>query len=176
MATFAQNPGQRDSDDIIDVNTKLDGNLYSSAIAPFEIKFDGDSKNISLFQNHLQRKSFKARWNAGKGDILNIPDDARKKRNILTEYGCLTKENTTDAANVCMNTGSRVVQNNDMMLEYILGCLTEGCFHKIANEESSYTIKGTNEQTATLLYKLLMAMSIIDTVATIYQLRNCANM
>ena len=48
----------------------------------------------------------------------------------------------------------------------------EGCFHKIANEESSYTIKGTNEQSATLLYKLLMAKSIIDTVVTTYQSRN----
>ena len=59
-----------------------------------------------------------------------------------------------------------------MMLECILGSLTEGCFHKIANEESSYTIKGTNEQSATLIYELLMAKSITDTVDTTCQLRN----
>ena len=59
-----------------------------------------------------------------------------------------------------------------MMLECILGSLTEGCFHKIANEESSYTIKGTNEQSSTLLYELLMVKSIIDTVHTTCQLRN----
>ena len=176
MATFARNPGQNDPDDIIDFNTKFGVSLYNSAIAPVEIKFDGDSKNIFLFQNQFRRKGFKAGWNAGKWDILNVLDDAGKKRNILTEYGCLTKENSTYVANVYINTGSRVVQNNNMMLECILGSLAEDCFHKIANEESSYTIKGTNEQTATLLYKLLMAMSIIDTVATIYQLRNCANM
>ena len=145
--------------------------LYNSAIAPVEIKFDRDSKNISLFQNQFRRKVFKVGWDASKGDILNIPDDA-KKRNILTEYGCLNKDNITDAANVYINTDSRAVQNNDMMLECILGSLMEGCFHKIANEESSYTIKGTNEQSATLLYKLLMTKSIFDTVAIAYQLRN----
>ena len=172
MATFARNPGQKDPDNIIDFNTKLGVSLYNSAITPVEIKFDGDSKNISLFQNQLLRKGFKAGWGAGTGDILNIPDDDGNKRNILTEYGCLTKENITTASEVYMTTDSRAVQNNDMMLECILGSLTEGCFHKIANEESSYTLKGTNEQSATLLYKLLMAKSIIDTVATTYQLRN----
>ena len=90
MATFARNPGQKDPDDIIDFNTKLGVSLYNSAIVPVEIKFDGDSKNISLFQNQLLRKGFKAGWGAGNGDILNIPDDAGKKRNILTEYGCFT--------------------------------------------------------------------------------------
>ena len=59
-----------------------------------------------------------------------------------------------------------------MMLECILGSLVEGCVYKTANEESRYTIKGTNEQSTTLLYKLLMAKSIIDTVAATYQLRN----
>ena len=172
MVTFARNLGQKDPDDIIDFNTNLGVSLYNSAIAPVENQSNRDFKNISLFQNQFRRKGFKAGWNAGKGDILNIPDDAGKKRNILTEYGCLTKENITDAANVYINIDSRAVQNNDMMLECILGSLVEGCVYKTANEESRYTIKGTNEQSTTLLYKLLMAKSIIDTVAATYQLRN----
>ena len=142
--TFARNLGQKDPDDIIDFNTNLGVSLYNSVIAPVEMQSNGDFKNI-LFQNQLRRKGFKAGWNVGKGDILNIPDDAGKKRNILTEYGCLTKENITDAANVYINIDSRAVQNNDMMLECILGSLAEGYFYKTANEESSYTIKGTNE-------------------------------
>ena len=84
MAIFARNPGQRDPDDIIYFNTKLGVILYNSAIAPVEIKFDGDSKNISLFQNQFRRKGFKAGWDASKGDIPNIPDDAEKKNAIFS--------------------------------------------------------------------------------------------
>jgi len=55
------------------------------------------------------------------------------------------------------------------MVEYLKASITEGCFYKISNENTTYTINGT--KSTVLLFKLLMAKAIIDTKATIYHFR-----
>ena len=46
--TFALTPGQLKADDIVDINSKLERDLYNRAIEPLKIPFDGNSKNIKL--------------------------------------------------------------------------------------------------------------------------------
>ena len=66
---------------------------------------------------------------------------------------------------------TRAAQNNQMMLECILSSITETCFYKICNEDAAYTVP-LGEQSAVMLYKLLMSKAQVDTVATNYQFKS----
>ena len=59
----------------------------------------------------------------------------------------------------------RANQNNHMMAECILSSLTPECQLKLTQYEKEYTIGGTI--CAALLFKVLMRMSTMDSVATI---------
>ena len=118
----------------------------------------------------MDRRATNAGLNAGTGDIIMIADSNMENKNILTEYGCLT-EKEIKASLTFFGTPSRQAQNNQMMVECLLASLTEGCFLKISNEESKYTVvlpTGVKVKSAALLYKLLMQKAIVDTRATTY--------
>ena len=167
---FALTPGLLHTDDIIDLNSKLGRDIYTRATASLKTFFDGDSKNINLFQNQLKRKTENAGWGTGTGDIIHIRDSKGNSRNLITEYGCLTKDDIEAAAAKYLGKPKRAAQNNQMMLECILGSITEECFHKIANEEEKYTHQ--DHESAALLYKLLMSKAVVDTRATTFQFRH----
>ena len=58
----------------------------------------------------------------------------------------------------------RATKTNQMIIEFILTFTTEKSFHKIANEDAKYTLTGC--KSTTLLCKVLMTKSIVDTRAT----------
>ena len=70
--TFALTPGQLQADDIVDLNSKLGRDLYNRTIEPLKMPFDGNSKNINLLQNQLQRRAVKAGWDTGLGNIMTV--------------------------------------------------------------------------------------------------------
>ena len=168
--TFALTSGLLHADDIIDLNSKLGRDIYIRATAPLKTFFDSDSKNINLFQNQLKRKTENSGWGTGTGNIIHIKDAKGNSRNLITEYGCLSKEDIEAATADYLGKPKRAAQNNQMMLECILESITEECFHKIANEEDKYTLQ--DNESAALLYNLLMSKAIVDTRATTFQFRN----
>ena len=143
--------------------------MYNKAIEPVKIPFDGNSKNINLFQSQLSRKAAIAGWDVDTGNLLTIADAKRDQKTLLAEYGCITEKDIR-ASLVYIGTTIRSAQNNKMMVECLLASLTEGCFLKISNEEAKYTEKTVTS--AALLYKLLMKKVIVDTRATTYQFRS----
>ena len=58
-----------------------------------------------------------------------------------------------------------------MMLECLLNSITESCFYKISNGDSAYTIPD-GEQSAIMLFKLLMSKAQVDAIATNYQFKS----
>ena len=173
--TFALTPGQLQADDIVDLNSKLGRDLYNRAIEPLKMPFDGNSKNINLLQNQLQRRAAKAGWDTGLGNIMTVQNDKGEDKNIITQFGCLTTKNLKDEAGNYAKANTRAAQNNHMMVECIMSSITEECFYKISNEDEAYTVDDT--KIATLLYKLLMSKAIVDTRATNYQIKhNLANL
>ena len=100
--------------------------MYNKAIEPVKIPFDGNSKNINLFQSQLSRKATIAGWDVGTGDILTIADTKRDQKNLLTEYGCLTEKDIR--ASLVYN--HKICPNNQIMVECLLASLTKGCFLK----------------------------------------------
>ena len=167
---FALTPGQIEAGKIVDMNSKQGRELYHKAIQPLKVPFDGDSKNINMFQSQLLRKVEIYGWDASTGNILSIPDAKSNPKNFITEYGCLTKTDLVLNAADFVGITNRKAQNNHMMVECMLASIDEACFYKISNEQDKYTITGV--KVASLLYKLLMAKAIVDTRATTYQFRN----
>ena len=125
--TFALTSGLLHADDIIDLNSKLGRDIYIRATAPLKTFFDSDSKNINLFQNQLKRKTENFGWGTGTGDIIHIKDVKGNFRNLITEYGCLSKEDIEAATADYLGKPKRAAQNNQMMLECILESITEEC-------------------------------------------------
>ena len=166
---FALTPGSLNANDIVDLSSKPGCDLYSKATTSITIPFDGSSKNINLFQSQLLRKAENTGWNSGTCDILTITDTNGDYRNVITEYGCVTEAHITTSAMTYIGTQTRQAQNNAMMVECLQASITEGCFYKISNEETKYTINNT--KSAVLLFQLLMSKAIIDTRATTYQFR-----
>ena len=53
---FALTPGILDTDRPLDMSTKAEREFYKIAIQPLRILFDGDSKNINMFQSQLEKE------------------------------------------------------------------------------------------------------------------------
>ena len=101
--SFSLTPGR--NEDVLDLTNKIG---------------IGNSKDISLFQSQLNRRPNTSGWNFKAGDILNIPDAKRVKRNLITHYGCLT-EADIEASLTYIGQENRKAQNNQMMVECLLG-------------------------------------------------------
>ena len=144
--------------------------MYNKAIQPLKVPFDGDSKNINIFQSQLQRRIEKCGWDINSGDIVLIKNNENDLRNLITEYGCLTTRTLEADADTWVDKETRKNQNDHMMVEYMMASITESCFYNISNEDAKYKQKGV--KVASLLFKLLMAKAIVDTRATTYQLRH----
>ena len=158
---FALTPGQIKAGKIVDMNSKQGRELYHKAIQPLKVPFDGDSKNINMFQSQQLRKVEIYGWDASTGNILTVPNTESNPKNFITEYGCLTKTDLVLNAADFVGITNRKAQNNHMMVECMLASIDEACFYKISNEHDKYTLTGV--KVASLLYKLLMAKAIVDT-------------
>jgi len=166
---FALTPGMLDADTPLDMSTKAAREFYKIAIQPLRIPFDGDSKNINMFQSQLERRIVVCGWHTGGGNIINIPDSKRINQNLIKQYGCLSTNDLDTFAVAYVNNQTRAAQNNHMMAECLMASITDTCFYKISNEEEQYTSSGC--KIASKLYKLILSKSVVDTTATTYQLR-----
>ena len=164
---FALTPGQAE-DDVLDLSAKKGIMAYHATIKPIPVPLDGGSREISHFQSQLKRRTDTAGWNHGLGNIIDIPDKNGDDQNVITQYGCLTTDDIKTQAKTYLGTKTRKAQNNQMMMHWLLASLTETCFGKISNDHKSYTIDGV--ESASLLFKLLMSTSNVDTWARTYQL------
>ena len=163
---FALTPGQLNTGTIIQMDTKAGREMYNKAIQPLKVPFDGDSKNINMFQTQLQRRIEMCGWDKDSGDIILIKDNKNDLRNLITEYGCLTARTLEADADTWVEKETRKAQNHHMMVECMMASITESCFYKIPNKDGKYTQRGV--KVAFLLFKLLMAKIIVDIRATTY--------
>ena len=172
-STYALTPGHLKPDDPLDLNDKLGRDIYNRAVEPLKVPFDGSSKNIHLLQSQLRVRAKKSGWDKGTGNIIDVTDVNGNNKNVLYKYGCLSMEELQVASSTycTANVTTRAAQNNQMMLECILSSITETCFYKICNEDAAYTVP-LGEQSAVMLYKLLMSKAQVDTVATNYQFKS----
>ena len=163
-AIFALSPARANSQQYIDYNTSAGAKLFNKVTAPLDYTFDVEQGSIQTFIESLKDRANMAGWNAENSDILSIGNF-----NLLEEYGVLTLEEIqADAANY-IDTESRKAQNSYQMYVCIMGSLTDAGRAKLLTRSNLYT--RDNVSSGPLLFKVLMMMATVDTVATISHIR-----
>jgi hypothetical protein len=163
-AVFADTPGRRKADDIINYSTTTGMKIYKEASTELKIKFDVESSQVVLFCEALKSRAQDSGWALGAGDIINIPDGDGDKHNLLMEFGCLTKEEIKSHVTSYLDANGRKAQNSTQMLNCLKASLTDAGWLKIMSEADKYTVNG--KESGPLLFKLLMQTAVVDTVAT----------
>ena len=126
---FALTPGMLDTDTPLDMSTKAEREFYKIAIQPLRILFDGDSKNINMFQSQLERRILVCGLHSGTGNIINSPDSKNISKNLIKQYGCLSTENLKNISVSYVNMQTREAQNNHMIAECLMASITDTCFY-----------------------------------------------
>eukprot|EP00957_Ditylum_brightwellii_P099973 7618668-Ditylum_brightwellii.AAC.1 len=136
----------------IHYQTNTEIKLFQTMTRPLLVMFDTDSKQVNLFCEALGKRANKAGWNLAGGNIIDIPDTNSNLRNLITEYGSLTK----------------------MDIKYSQGPIKDAIkkgpeFNPILAKSSNNTIAGN--PVGELLFKLLMTKEVMNTRFTLLLLR-----
>ena len=98
-----------------------------------------------------------------------MPDSNGININLITEHSKLTFENIRYHVVTYMNANARRPQNNSQMCTYLSKTLTDEGHIKITEEFDKFRIDGV--AVVTLSFKILMAKAVVDTRATVSDLR-----
>lgn len=107
-------------------------------------------------------------WDYGGGDISTIADSMCGDQNIIKKYGFLSVQEMQTLIGTYLIQYTRQTRNNQMMIQCLFVSLADKRFNKISYAHRSYM--ENNVESATLLFKLLMQKSMINTRARTYQL------
>jgi hypothetical protein len=124
-----------------------------------------ESSQIYQFIEFLRDRAVSLWWLAGQGNIIDIPDSGGTSRNLIKQYGQLSRQNVQE--HVAGNFGQSNLQrsqNAQQMYYCIMASLTESGKNKIISEAEQHTVN--NQFSGPDLFKLLMNKAIIDTRAT----------
>ena len=162
---FAATPGRANPDQPIDYTTRIDHDFWKQDTSPLTHKFDAESGQVNQFIEDLRDRAVNSGWTAGQGNIIEVPDTKGSRRNIILQYGQLSKENIrSHVATYLGQDISRRSQNAQQMYYCLMASLCEAGKNKILSESDQYIING--EFSGPDLFKLLMNKTIIDTRAT----------
>ena len=78
----------------IDYATREGQKLYSVATALLDDdeNFDGKGDNLVLFKELQKSRVREAGWATGAGNIIDIPTEGDRTKNLINEYGQITVE------------------------------------------------------------------------------------
>jgi hypothetical protein len=157
--TFALTPA-RVSSSIIDYSSSEGMKLYNKSTAALSIIFDGDSINLKTWLEKLWEHSTEFNWDT----IVTIPDNDGTKRNLITNFGQLSKANVKAHAVHYVNSKTRDAQNSMQMAICITASLSIRALNKVINDAHHYRFNGVTS--GPLLLKYLIDATYVDTVAT----------
>ena len=157
---FSLTPGQISPTSILDYASKDHKVIYDNAILPFSITFDGAISNVRIFQDNLYQRSNDFTW----ANITSIPDSSGTNRDVFLKYGCVTIDDIRTHALTWVQVNGRESQNNQMLVKLITESISPKVRQKIGNNEAAFTVDGI--RIGTLMFKLIMNKTIIDTRAT----------
>ena len=139
--------------------------LYNKSTAPLSIIFDGEAVNLKIWLEKLWEHSTEFNWD----QIVTIRDNDGKERNLITNFGQLTKENVRAHASGYVSTQCRNAQNSMQMATCITASLSIKALNKVVNDAPLYRFGGV--PSGPLLLKFLIDATYVDTVATCHLIR-----
>jgi hypothetical protein len=136
------------------------------------------SDQTVVFVVSLTRHATAMGWNAGSKQITTFTNRSGKDVDIIKEYGQIDEVALKTACeHFCkageVDTASRAKQNNGMLAVFLGKSLTAEAQARLLTYRNEYNIDGV--EYAPLMYKIIMMLATIDTVATMQVLRDNLN-
>ena len=126
----------------------------------------------------LTRRATAMGWNTGSKQITTFTNRSGKAVDIIKEYGQIDEVTLKTACERFCKAGevdaeSRAKQNNSMLAVCLGKSLTAEAQARLLTYRNEYTFDGV--EYVPLMYKIIMRLATIDTVATTQVLRNNLN-
>lgn len=180
---FADTPQSLNSEDLLDYLTKRGSSIYEQGCKTLDDKaltdgFSMTSDKTVVFVEALTQRATELGWNAGSKNITKFKNAAGKDIDIIKEYGQIDELTLKTACERFCKAGgvdvaTRAKQNNTMMSICLAKSLTAEARAKMITFRNEYTFDGV--EYAPLMYKIIMRIATMDTVATTKTLRDNLN-
>ena len=93
---FSATPGHTNPDQPIDYTSRIGNDLWKQATTSLPHKFDVESSQIHQFIEDLRDRAVASGWSAGQGNIVDIPDSGGTSRNLIKQYGQLSRQSVQE--------------------------------------------------------------------------------
>jgi hypothetical protein len=176
---FADTPQSLDVENLIDYGTKRGSEIFKQGCAALDDKSLTDGFNMSMdqvviFVEALQRRCKEMGWDKGSRNITSFLNRDGVAVDIIKNYGQVDEASLRTACErFCSTAGvdsqTRAKQNNTMMSICLGKSLTAEAQARLLTYRKDFLIEGV--ECAPLMYKVIMRLATIDSVATTKALR-----
>ncbi len=177
---FADTPQTLGAKDLINYSSKRRSDIYKQGIAPLEEKALTNGFNMTASQTVVFTEAFLNRatamgWNKGSKQITTFNNSSGVAVDIIKCYSQIDEATLKTACERFCKTGevdaeSRTKQNNTMMIMCLNKSLTATAKASLLTYRAEYTFD--NIKYAPLMYKVIMHLATIDSIATTQTLRD----
>jgi hypothetical protein len=171
---FADTPQTLEVKNLIDYGTKRGTEIYKQGCALLDDKSLTDGFNMTpdqtvTFIEALQRHCTEMGWNSGTKNITSFQNKDNVTVDIIKNYGQIDEATLCTACErFCLaagaNSRTRAKQNNTMMSICLAKLLTANAQARLLTYRKDYLIGDV--ECAPLMYKVIMRLATIDSVAT----------
>ena len=180
---FADTPQSLNAKDLINYLKKRGSSIYEQGCKTLDNKaltdgFGMTSTQTVAFVEALTHRATAMGWNTGSKQITNFTNSAGKTIDIIKEYGQINKLTLKTACKRFCKAGevdaeTRAKQNNTMLAICLGKSLTADAQARLLTYRNEYTFEGV--EYGPLMYKVIMRLAMIDTLATTQALRDNLN-
>ena len=177
---FADTPQSLDVENVIDYGTKRGSEIFKQGCAALDDKsltegFNMTADQVVIFVEALQRRCKEMGWDKGSKNITSFLNRDGVAIDIIKNYGQVDEASLrTACVRFCSAAGvdsqSRARQNNTMMSICLGKSLSAEAQTRLLTYRKDFIIEGV--ECAPLMYKVIMRLATIDSVATTKALRN----
>jgi hypothetical protein len=177
---FADTPQMLGIDDLIDYSTKRGQLIYEQGCKALNDKALTNGFNVTpnktvVFVEAFQRYADAMGWTKETKQITTFTTRDGKSINIIKNYGQINKATLKTACEQFCKAGeidsqTRAKQNNMMMSNCLSNPLSMEAKVRLLTYQNDYTFHGV--EYAPLMYKVIMRLATIDSIATTQTLRD----
>ena len=177
---FAETPQTLGVDDLIDYSTKRGKDIYNQGCEALDDKaltngFNMTPNETVVFIEALERKADSMGWSKGTKQITKFTNRAGVNIDIIKNYGQIDMATLKTACERFCKAGeadstTRARQNNKMMSMCLANSLSLSAKVQLLTYKNEYIFDGV--EYAPLMYKVIMRLATIDSVATTQTLRD----
>lgn len=165
---FALSPALANRE-VIDYSEPSGAKLFKTATEKLASQFDCTPENLPLFLAQLRDRANVYDWNT----ILLIPKGGviEDTKDLIESYGELSYTDVKDHAMTYVHTETRMAQDSLMLYLCVMSSLTEQAQKKVRNRGASFPFTLADKSVGSLLLKVVVMVSHIDTRATVTAVR-----